>query len=397
MSSVHCRPRAASAWRLELFFKNKEDLRAQLPFLQSQNISRINLTNKTNRDDLLESVKILQASLPQLDVAVHYSVKYNYERTPEPTFKKFINFRDGLEEQLCSSGAATGHILLVSGGGKKKQLDSLAIVQKLAVHYHQQQQQHRESAQLQQEVAVDAEVAVDTQQHYKEQQKPFQINQSQQQQPSAKRPRICPSTVSMSLSSSITSCKAALGVHVAFNPYLQDPIQLEQEQVRLQLKLNTGLVKGVYLQMGTDLHKLKQGLQHLQLLLKTADTARAGDMSPSGTKACPRSELAASSTASRSSENDGGSKVTVFGSVFLPSKRLLAQMKFRPWNGVFLSDEYLSSVEAADGVTRQLLKVYADHGVVPLVESAVKTDAEMGYVKELLTQAYGARSTQDMV
>ena len=40
------------------------------------------------------------------------------------------------------------------------------------------------------------------------------------------------------------------------------------------------------------------------------------------------------------------------GSVFLPSRKLLAQMKFRPWNGVFLSDEYLGSVEAATAITR---------------------------------------------
>ncbi len=44
----------------------------------------------------------------------------------------------------------------------------------------------------------------------------------------------------------------------------------------------------------------------------------------------------------------------MLGSLLIPSKRLLAQMKFRPWKGVFLSEEYLSDVEAADTITRQV-------------------------------------------
>lgn len=36
-------------------------------------------------------------------------------------------------------------------------------------------------------------------------------------------------------------------------------------------------------------------------------------------------------------------------------------MKFRPWGGVFLTDEYLASVESADAVTRRLLDVYREY------------------------------------
>lgn len=57
----------------------------------------------------------------------------------------------------------------------------------------------------------------------------------------------------------------------------------------------------------------------------------------------------------------------------------------RPWNGVFLSQDYLSSVEAADAITRDLLRAYAAAGVVPLIESAVKRDEELSYVLELLS------------
>lgn len=92
---------------------------------------------------------------------------------------------------------------------------------------------------------------------------------------------------------------------------------------------------------------------------------------------------------------------TIHGSVFVPSKRcddrgllllsvdwlrrrLLAQMRFRPWHGVFLSDAYLSGVDAAMECTRQLLTVYAQHGVVPLVESAVRSEAELEVLRALL-------------
>ena len=56
-------------------------------------------------------------------------------------------------------------------------------------------------------------------------------------------------------------------------------------------------------------------------------------------------------------------------------------MKFRPWNGVFLSDEYLSSVEAATKLTKDMLAIYRKHEVVPLLETAVRTkkDVEDAY------------------
>jgi hypothetical protein len=51
---------------------------------------------------------------------------------------------------------------------------------------------------------------------------------------------------------------------------------------------------------------------------------------------------------------------------------------------VFLSEEYLSSVEAAEGITAALLRAYAAAGVVPILESAVKTDAELQRAQGLL-------------
>lgn len=126
----------------------------------------------------------------------------------------------------------------------------------------------------------------------------------------------------------------------------------------------------------------------------------------------------------------------VYGSILVPSRKLLAQMRFRPWGGVLLrcagslgapctarvwllagetpqvssatsdvcvgtfpahlsaccSEEYLSGVEAADAVTAEVLRVYARHGVTPLVETAVASDAELERVQQLLRAAAAAPS-----
>lgn len=139
---------------------------------------------------------------------------------------------------------------------------------------------------------------------------------------------------------------------VCFNPYLPNEKDRQQEQQRLAAKLETGIVAGIYLQMGSDLSKLESGLQHLQAQLQRLPQA-------------------------------GTQPVPIHGSVFIPNKRLLAQQKFRPWSGVFLGEEYLSNVDAAKVITVALLKIYKKHGVVPLVESAIKDTAALRDVIQL--------------
>merc|ERR1719160_1951308 len=59
----------------------------------------------------------------------------------------------------------------------------------------------------------------------------------------------------------------------------------------------------------------------------------------------------------------------VVGSVFLPTKKLIAQQKFRPWNGVALSDEYLSGENTARGIVLQMMKLYEEHSCQILIEA----------------------------
>ena len=64
--------------------------------------------------------------------------------------------------------------------------------------------------------------------------------------------------------------------------------------------------------------------------------------------------------------------------------RHLSQMRFRPWHGVFLSEHYLSSIEAAQEITQESLRMYYKHGVVRLVESNISTTDDLCHCMNLL-------------
>ena len=67
--------------------------------------------------------------------------------------------------------------------------------------------------------------------------------------------------------------------------------------------------------------------------------------------------------------------------------RLLAQQRFRPWNGVFLCDSYLNDLKAAREITIDLLSLYQRNGVVPLVETAVKDSKALQEVMDMFHDA----------
>jgi hypothetical protein len=205
----------------------------------------LNITNKTADDDLLGVLTQLCEGLTphphmqqqqaaatvaagsvnataQLDICLHYSLKYNYDKTPERSLARLLDFCQGLQTLLAqqqqqsqqtvhaqgSSGVSSAlgssgssgsiqpgsaatpvdvHVLLVSGGGKKKKFDSVAALQGLQQHIQQQ------------------------------------------------------------VGSAGRACLFLLAV--AFNPYLPDPTAAAEERKRLKAKLQSGLVDRVYLQV----------------------------------------------------------------------------------------------------------------------------------------------------
>lgn len=57
---------------------------------------------------------------------------------------------------------------------------------------------------------------------------------------------------------------------------------------------------------------------------------------------------------------------------------------------MYLSDDYLNSVEGAEKITHSILKVYYEAGVVPLVESKITTIAELRNAESMLEAATDA-------
>lgn len=100
---------------------------------------------------------------------------------------------------------------------------------------------------------------------------------------------------------------------IAYNPYLKD---MEKENDRLIKKLSRNSIKCVYLQIGEDLVKLQKAVEFIQSINK---------------------------------------KITICVSVLIPSKKLLTKLAFRPWDGVFLSKEYLSNIEFAEQKTKEIV------------------------------------------
>ena len=142
-------------------------------------------------------------------------------------------------------------------------------------------------------------------------------------------------------------------VAVAYNPYFPEPKDQAMENERLAKKLATGKVTKVYLQFGSDLLKLKTGLEYLE----------------------------------RTTKDVKNHKVTLAGSLFLPTAKLIAQQKFRPWNGVFLGPEFLEGPESASAVVVEMMKLYASHSVEFLWEApGIRTEKDWAVVEELLQE-----------
>lgn len=138
-------------------------------------------------------------------------------------------------------------------------------------------------------------------------------------------------------------------VAVAYNPYFPEKDDQEEEKRRLSDKLESGCVGKVYLQFGSDLDRLRRGLEHLRQLQK--DTP-----------------------------------FEIAGSLFLPTAKLISQQKFRPWNGVFLSQEFLSGPEGAKAILLEMLKLYRIHNIEILWEApGIRTEKDIELVQELLT------------
>ena len=70
----------------------------------------------------------------------------------------------------------------------------------------------------------------------------------------------------------------------------------------------------------------------------------------------------------------------MFGSLLIPSKQFIARFKFRPWKGVYISEEYLYSLEDFYDFTRDLIFFYKNNNITPVIETDFSSSEKLDFV-----------------
>jgi len=145
-----------------------------------------------------------------------------------------------------------------------------------------------------------------------------------------------------------------ISIGVAFNPYLPD-ILFNEEILRLEKKLQSGLVSSIWIQFGTDDKLLRSRINILSnIISKTIKS------------------------------NHNLSYIKLFGSILIPSRQFLARFKYRPWKGVYCSSEFLESIDYANYLIIELLKTYKQNEILPIIETNVSNENHLNRLKMIL-------------
>ena len=114
--------------RVEISFKDFDQLKKRLEFCVNKKIFKINIPCKGNikKDFLLEVVKFIGVKYKNLDVIYHYSFYHQFHNNKDHSYMKFLDF-----VELNKTFNKSNEILLVSGSRKRKELEVLNILEKL--------------------------------------------------------------------------------------------------------------------------------------------------------------------------------------------------------------------------------------------------------------------------
>tara|TARA_B100000945_G_scaffold230856_1_gene187263 strand:- start:90 stop:935 length:846 start_codon:yes stop_codon:yes gene_type:complete len=145
-----------------------------------------------------------------------------------------------------------------------------------------------------------------------------------------------------------------LSIGVAFNPYLFG-LFFEEEIIKLEKKLHSGIVKSVWIQFGTDCNLLEERIEILKKIIFSAEQYNSKRLN-----------------------------IKLFGSILIPSKQFLARFKYRPWKGVYCCNEFLESINFASSFVINLFKTYKKHEIVPIIETDVSTEDKLNSLKKIL-------------
>ena len=75
--------------------------------------------------------------------------------------------------------------------------------------------------------------------------------------------------------------------------------------------------------------------------------------------------------------------VRIFGSLLVPSRGFISRFKFRPWKEVFISEKYLNSLDNFYAFTHDLIEIYLDNNICPLIETEFSSIEKLNYIHNL--------------
>ena len=145
-----------------------------------------------------------------------------------------------------------------------------------------------------------------------------------------------------------------LSIGVAFNPYLP-AFLFDEEILRLEKKLKSGLVSSIWIQFGTNYKLLNNRMEVLSNLISAAIK-----------------------------DNPKMSNIKLFGSILIPSRQFLARFKYRPWKGVYCSSEFLESIDYANSLVKKLLNTYKNYKICPIIETNIVNELDLKNLKSFL-------------
>ena len=115
-------------YRVEISFKDFDQLKKKLDFCLNKKIYKINIPCKGNikKDFLIEVVKLIGVKYKNLDVIYHYSLFHQFYNNKIRSYQQFLNF---IEVNKIYN--RSNEILLVSGSKKRKEFEVLNILEEL--------------------------------------------------------------------------------------------------------------------------------------------------------------------------------------------------------------------------------------------------------------------------
>jgi len=110
--------------RYELSFKNISQLENKLNFCKLNNIKNINIPCKglIKREFFNSTIKYISKNFNEFNVTYHYSLYHQYSKNKDNSYKDFLDF---VENSYINRNY---EILLVSGSNKKKNFDSVDVL-----------------------------------------------------------------------------------------------------------------------------------------------------------------------------------------------------------------------------------------------------------------------------